>query len=345
MNNWRTSLNLVILVLLAIMALVGLTWANNRYIAQDAGMNDFLPRWAGTRWLMIEGRSPYGAQTTEDIQELAYGRPARSSEDKGEFLYPLYAALIYAPFSLIADPVLARALWMTLLEVALFIAVGGSLALTRWRPPAWILVLLILLMLIWYHSVVPILNGDYVVLCLLFIVLAFLAIRSNQEVMAGFLLALAGVRIEILLLLFLFIFVWVASQDRWLVLWSYLGHTVLLIAVTSLIIPDWIVQNLRQAYHYYRNIFSVTPGGILIYWLPGVGAQLGWVITVFTGGMLFWEWRAVLRQDFRWFYWVANLTITAANLIGLRTGLENYILLLPGIILVLATWDERWGRL
>jgi hypothetical protein len=32
-------------------------------------------------------------------------------------------------------------------------------------------------------------------------------------------------------------------------------------------------------------------------------------------------------------------------LAGIHTATENYVALLPGIVLVLAVWDERWGAL
>jgi len=61
--------------------------------------------------------------------------------------------------------------------------------------------------------------------------------------------------------------------------------------------------------------------------------------------LIFVEWRAALRKDFRWFLWTACITIVITNLIGIHTATENYIAMFPGLVLVLAVWDERWRRL
>ena len=61
-------------------------------------------------------------------------------------------------------------------------------------------------------------------------------------------------------------------------------------------------------------------------------------------GFIIVEWFSAWGKDFRWFLWTAYLTLVITNLIGVRTATENYIALLPGLILVFTTWDERWGR-
>jgi hypothetical protein len=140
-----------------------MTWLNLRFVAQDVGLNDFLPGWAGTRWFMVRGWSPYSAETTDGIQQLVYGRSARPSEDQGYFLYPLYSSFIYAPFSLIGDYTLARGLWMTVLEFSLFAILLASLSLSGWRPPLWLAVFILLFVFVWYHSVIALLDSHMLI--------------------------------------------------------------------------------------------------------------------------------------------------------------------------------------
>jgi len=85
------------LVLLVVFALVFLTWANYHYSVQNPGGSDFLPRWVGTRMLLMEGKSPYSEETTREIHQRFYGRPARSDEDQVLFVYPLYSIFVFAP--------------------------------------------------------------------------------------------------------------------------------------------------------------------------------------------------------------------------------------------------------
>jgi hypothetical protein len=94
-----------------------LTWINYRYSVQNPGGSDFLPRWVGTRQFLMKAQSPYSDETTQEIQQRFYGRPARSDEDQVLFVYPFYSIFLFGPFALIDDYNLARAIWMTVLRL------------------------------------------------------------------------------------------------------------------------------------------------------------------------------------------------------------------------------------
>ena len=344
MNNRLSSLLLPSLIILAIIFLVFLTWGNALYAAQDSGINDFLTAWAGTRLFLTKGWSPYGPETTQEIQNLAYGRSAQAEEVQGVFLFPLYSVLFFSPFALIGDFVTARALWMTLLEIALLALLLISISLSRWRPSGWMVAVLLFFAFFWYPGVRPVLAGDAALLSACFLALAYLAITSNHDVLAGILLAFASIEPQVMLLPTLFIMVWAASQRRWVLFWSPVLTIALLGAVMSLFIPDWAWQNAQQLAGHLKQIFRPTPGNVITYWLPGVGSQLGWGLTFAMAGMLLWEWRQAAGKDIRWFLWTAYLTQVAALLVGIDVSIESYISLLPALVLVLATWDERWGN-
>ena len=245
MNNRREVIAFLAVIIFGAAVLVGLTWVNYRYVAQDVGMNDFVPRWAGSRYWVLRGWSPYSEETTQDIQRLVYRRLARPSEDQGYYLYPFYSAILYAPFSMVDDLVLSQALWMTVLEIGLIVILAASVSMNRWRPPAWILILLLAFCMGWYHSVIAVLDGSLVILSVVFLTLSFMAIRAENDVFAGFLLALTSVQPQVMLLVWGVILLWAISQDRWLILWSFLASIFFMVAVTSLFISDWTVQNFR----------------------------------------------------------------------------------------------------
>jgi hypothetical protein len=345
LNDRRTSFLLPSLVLLAVIFLVFLTWVNARFAAQDSGMNAFLPGWAGTRWFLTRGWSPYSTQTTQEIQSMAYGRPAQSDESQGVFLYPLYSTLVFAPFALVGDYITARALWMTVLEIALLGLLWVSISLTRWQPSGWMVAVLLFFSFFWYPGIRPILSGDISILCVLCLTLAFLAIRADHDSLAGILLAFASIEPRVVLLPVLFIMVWAATQRRWVLFGSPFLVILLLVATTSLFIPDWIWQNLQQLAGFLKQTFRTTPGSVITYWLPGVGVQLGRGLTIAMIGMLLWEWVQAAGKDIRWFLWTVYLTQVGTFLVGIDISLGNQISLLPALILVLATWDERWGKL
>jgi hypothetical protein len=335
----------VTLAAVAILILGGLVWANYRYAERNRAGDHFLPLYSGTRLFLETGADPYTRGAARAAQEMAYGRRARGDESPQQFLYPFYSILVFAPFTLFDDYLMARALWMTMLEMALFLLVALSINLSKWRLSTPMLALLLVFAVLWFHSVRPILNGDPAVLVALLIAGGCWALRAGNEPLAGFLFGMGLIKPQMVLLLLVFVLIWAVSTRRWVLFWSVLATGFFLWAVATLLRPDWIMQNLRQVMAFREVRPPSTPGAIFRIVIPGIGAQLGWTLTVFTLGMLFWEWKEARRRDFRWFYWTVGLTLALTNLAGIHTATENYVALLPGIVLVLAVWDERWGAL
>lgn len=344
MSTRQRTLVTILVFLAGLGALIGLTWMNYRYSVQNPGGSDFLPRWVGTREFLMKGQSPYSEETTAEIHRRFYGRAARPDEDQALFVYPFYSIFIFAPFALIPDYNTARAVWMTVLEVAILLIALGGVSFSRWKLSPWMLGLLLLFALLWYYSIRPLINSNASILVGLLIVGALMAIRAEQDSWAGFLLVLATIKPQVVVLLILFILIWSISERRMIIVWSFLGNLALLTAITSLLIPDWTWQNLRQVVAYPGYTLPGTPGEIFKEWVPGVGRQMGIALTIVVTATLIWEWRAALRKDFRWFLWTAFFTLTATTLVGIRTATENYIVLLPVVFLVFAAWDQEWGK-
>jgi hypothetical protein len=78
--------------------------------------------------------------------------------------------------------------------------------------------------------------------------------------------------------------------------------------------------------------------------MPGIGRQVGWVITGFLVLLLLGEWGLALRKDFRWFLWTICLTLTASQWIGIQTDPGNFIVLHIAVVLIFAVWEERSGK-
>jgi hypothetical protein len=344
LNYSRTTLAIIAIAILAVLILGGLTYANYRFAEQNPGGNDFIPRWLGTRLFLENGQSPYSPEVTRAIQRMIYGRAAQAGEDQVLFVYPFYSFLIFTPFAMVEDYVLARALWMTVLEVALGLLAVLGISLSRWKIPPFLLALLLIFSLLWYHGLRPVINGNASVLVALFLALAFLCIRAEYDALAGFLLALSTIKPQMVVLLIPFVLLWAASHRRWALVTSTLASIAFLAAGASLFISNWLLQNIQQVLAYPDYTLPGSPGAIFTLVLPGAGRQMGWALTIIMTGLILVEWFSALWKDFRWFLWAACLTLVATNLIGVRTATENYIAIFPGLVLVFATWDERWGR-
>lgn len=345
MENRRTSLLLIALVVSGLLLFVGLTWLNFLYASQDSGPNDFYPAWLASRALLLRGISPYDAEAvTASVLSLSGGA---LSDQAGLYAlyYPVHAVLIFAPLALIGDPFLARAVWMTVLELALAGNLFLALLLSRWRPDAGMLASLLLSLLAWYFCWRPLLDGDVVILTALLLNLALLAVRSGQDSVASFLLAFTLVKGEAFALAVIFIALWAVSQRRWALLWGTLSFLAFFFVLGMLFVNNWMLEYARLIVSDYRASPPLLPGKVLQAWLPGVGRQLGWGLTLATGSLCLWQWGLAWRQEWRWFYWTHALTLTATFLIGLPVSLDNTVILLPALVLILTIWDQRWGRL
>lgn len=331
-----SRLALAILFVAGLLVVAGLTASNYRFTAANAGGNDFIPRWLGTRLLLQQGQNPYGDDTSLAIQRLIHGRPAEENEDRALFAYPLYSVILFAPFASVGDYVLARALWMTMLEIALLLLALISLRLAGWRPALPILALTLLFVLTWYHGARPLINGNASILMALFVAAGLLAIKTGRDVPAGLFLALATIKPQAVVLIMPLILIWAVRRQRLVLLASTLISLAALFAVATVIEPAWLLQNLEQVLTYTDYAPAGTPGAIFERWWPAPGRWPGAILTLIIVALLLWQWRTAWQSSFEVLLPVVFFTLAATNLIGITTAVSNYIALFPGLVLVLA---------
>ena len=174
-----------LLIFFACGMLVALALVNLRFTRSSPGGNDFLPRWLGTRLFITRHQDPYSAETTAAIQEAMYGRAAKEGEDQAPFAYPLYATIFLSPFSLIGDYAVARALWITTLEIAVIATALAAIALAGWKPGRWPLAAFLLFSLTWFHGTKPLVDGNASILVALLLTMGLLALKRGQDGAAG----------------------------------------------------------------------------------------------------------------------------------------------------------------
>lgn len=334
-----------IVILAGILALAGVTWGNYTFTQKNPGGNDFLVHWMGTRALLEDGISPYSDEVAVRIQTFAYGRPAQPGEHELRVAYPLYSAYLFAPFALIKDFALARAVWMTTLEAGLLAMVFLSLSLFRWRPAPLVLAVLLLFAIFWYHGLRPLINGNAVILVALLITGGLLAMREGADELAGVLFAFSTIKPQVVVLILVFVTLWSFWKRRWRLLGWMFGTVFLLVTSAALIIPDWLVQDLREVIRYPSYNPPGTPGAAFMTWWPNFGQRLGWALTGVVVLVLLVEWWFSRKLEMRGFLWTAGLTLTLSQWIGIQTDPGNFVILFPVLVMCLALMDEHWrGR-
>ncbi len=337
-NRWLY----VVLFVLLFFAL--LTLANYQFSAANPGGNDFLVHWMGTRNFITEGTSPYSDETALKIQTMIYGRAARLGENEMRVAYPLYSIFLFMPFAFFKDYTLARALWMSVLEISLILIVVLSLRLTFWKVrPLWLAGFL-LFALLSYHGARPLINGNAIILITLFVLIALLCIRDGKDEAAGILLALSTIKPQNVILLIVFVLFWALVNKRGKLIAYFLGSMFLLVGFATVLIPDWFTQNFREVLRYPLYKPPLTLGAAVVASFGAVGQRLSYVITGVLSTILLVEWWIGRYAETKRFLWMAFLTLAIGQWIGIATDPGNFILLYPGLFFCLAMIDSRWKQ-
>jgi hypothetical protein len=335
----------MIVILFVIVILGVLYYANYQFVLSEPGGNDFLARWMGAKSWLVDGISPYDPEVSLKSQEIIYGRPAQpeEKEDLAHFVYPLPAMLFFGPFGLMPYTI-ARAIWMTLLEVALPILTWVGMRIAGWKPSRFMVVILMIFSVLWYHGLRAVILGQFAVFEALLMAGALLAIQHKQDGWAGILLALSLSKPQMSFLFIPFVILWAISKRRWtLVFWS-IGSSVLLIGLSIAIMPDWPLQWIRQVLSYPEYSPAYPPVAVIADLFPTISNWISLGLTILFVLYMIWEWILALGKEERWFQWTAAMTILITNMIVVRTATTNYLAMVPGLIFLFSVLVERWKR-
>lgn len=345
MSRTFSFLTSAFFVFLALAILGGMVWGNTLYSRDHSGEKDFLVPWLAARTFLDYGDSPYSDPASQRAQIVYYGRIAAEDEDSLTLWLPFPAELFYFPFALIPDYDLAHGLWMTFSEIALAAVAFLSLRLTGWKLSRFLLPLALLFPILWLFGFMNLLASNAVPFVLLASVGALLALRAGQDEAAGALLIFPLMKLGIFGVFVLFLVWWAVYHRRWRLL-AGLGMALgVLLLLSFLLLPDWIMPFVRGLYWHALYYPGLSIYRILGSIWPVVGPRLGWALTAFLLVILFVEWRDVCRRDSRHVLWTACLTFAVTPLLGFPVPLNDFSALALPLFLVLAILDERWpGR-
>ncbi len=339
-----SSIAWLALSLLLLIVLFGMIYGNYVFAKVSAGGTDFLVHWVGTRVLLFSGESPYTDEAALQIQTITYGRAALPGEHELRVAYPLYSTLVFGPFALFENFALARAVWMTFLEVCLVVLAILCLRLFQWKPALGTFVVYLLFSLFWYKAIRGIINGNAVIVVALLIAFSIWAIRDNRDALAGISLALMTIKPHVVLLYFVFVLFWALSQRRWQLIGWMLVSVLGLILISMVFIPDWLMQNLKEVLRYPGYNPAGTAGAALKEIFPGVGSYLSIALTILIAAILVYEWYSAWGKGYSGFLWGVCSTLVLSQLIGIQTDPGNFIILFAPLVYVFAGWQKKGGR-
>ncbi len=342
-RKWLSAEEIRLLVL-ALVLLVVLLAANLALARILPGGEWLFMRWSGARAFWIEKIEPYGSEIAERTQEVAYGRPAFSSEYGYVLNDPFYLVLLYTPLALFSDFALARGIWMLLSEIALVGIILLAFNLAEWQPPRWLYALLLIFGVFSYFSLNALATGTPTILLMFLYLWILVALRSHSDELAGVLLPLIAYQWEVGGLFFLFILLFVIANRRWNVLAGFAMSLLVLLVVSFLVYPGWWLPYIRAVLSdWYRGV-RLTFGHMLSLWFPDAKFSIGGVVSIILEIVLFIEWLGTLGSHFRRVVWTASLSLAVMPLIGLALFPTNQVVLLLPLVLILALAWERWQR-
>ncbi|MEP7357269.1 MAG: glycosyltransferase 87 family protein [Anaerolineales bacterium] len=324
----------------------GYTWATWRYFTRLVpGGNDFLAHYSVWEGFFKHGLNPYSDEAALYSQQAIYGRPARAGEDQNRLTYPFYSVVIHAPFILLDYP-LARALYMTLLQAALFAGVGLMLTLLGWRPPPVVALALLAWSLLNYPEARDVILGQFALFGFFALAAALLLLARGRDAAAGALLVLATVKPTLVFLVVPFLLCWAATRGRWRFVFGFAALLLALAAFSWLALPSWLGDWLYRISAYSGYTVGQSPVWLLTHSaLPVLGATGEWVI---SAGLLLWLlwawWHAIRPGSEAAFHWTLGLTLVVSDLIVPRSATTNYVLLLTTTLWIFALLDQQGAR-
>jgi hypothetical protein len=174
---------------------------------------------------------------------------------------------------------------------------------------------------------------------------ALRAIELGSDEFAGGLAALALVNVEATGLVIIILVVWALSAQRWRILGGMGMMLAVLMGISLLLMPSWILPFLNTTFSNWQSDALPTTYRLFEGWMPGIGQRLAQMFAVGALAILFMEARAVRGKDVRWLIWTVCLTAAITPLLGIPYTTGLLALTLPGVLLVVSVMVQRWGGL
>ena len=323
------------------------------HVKQQLG--DLYPRWVGTRELLLNGRNPYSAEVSHEIQIGFYGHPVEQTYDKPvseildeqRFAYPVYVVFLLAP-AIHLDFAKLQAWMPALLGALTATSILLWLAVLRWRPSPVGVLAIVLLVLSSSQIAQGLRLRQLGLLAAFLLALATWCVVRQRLLLAGVLLALATIKPQLLVLCLAWFAVWTLGdwKRRWRLAAGFAATMGVLAGVGDILVPGWVRYFLAgmEAYQKYFPLGTQSVVRVILgNWIGGILSIVAVIALVAYG----WIHRKVASDSDEFLQILAWFFVTAALVLPLLTPYNQVLLLLP-ILLLFRDWTrlprwERWG--
>jgi len=333
-----------VLFIVSVFACLLLLFEGNVFLANLLPPSgEFILMREGARTFLFDNLDPYSSSVPAQVQEKVYQRPAENGEEPYILDVPFHLLLPYFPFAL-GNEIFARGAFFFLLEISLFLTVFFGMRLAGWEPTSLHLILFFIVSLLNFYTINAFLNGAPTIFLLLTYAGIIFSLQNDQDELAGALLVFACIQWEIGGAFFLLMMFYVFRSRRWQVLVGFAMLTFVLMAISYLLYPGWIMPFLRAAYNNWIADFGFSMRHVAQYiWLQQ-SVLISRILTCIIVVILGYEWSKVSDKDFRRLYWTSCLTLSIAPFLGFRIELEQLVVLILPLGLILKVMSGRWER-
>jgi len=317
-----------------------------------APMGDLYPRWVGTRELLLNGRNPYGAEVSHEIQTAFYGHAIEQSYDKPEseivdeqrFVYPVYVVFLLAP-TVHADFARLQEWTPVVLGALTAISVWLWMEVLRWRPPPLVFVALALFVLSSPQIAQGLRLRQFGLLVAFLLALASWCVVRRRYFVAGVLLAVATIKPQMVALCLVWFLIWTLGdwKKRWPLVAGFGMVLAALVGAGEWLLPGW-PRYFLEGLAAYRKYFPTTSPLRLI-----LGDWMGGVLSVLAMAALLafaWGKRKVGLGSPEFVQVLALFFVGTTLVLPLLTPYNQVLLLLP-VLMLIREWRSvpRWGSI
>jgi len=309
-------------------------------------LSDLYPRWLGSRELLLHHRNPYSPEISREIQIGYYGRaldPSRPADprDKQAFAYPVYVAFLLAPtvglpFERVSIAFKCGLVLVTVASVFLWLRV------VNWRLPGSGVLILILLTL----GSFPVMQGfklQQLSLLVAGITAAACALLVTGNLFAsGILLAVATIKPQLVLPIVAVLLLWTVGdwRRRQMFFWGFALTLLLLLAASEIVLPGWFRDFLSATEDYRRYAGGMSMLQVLL------SERWGKVVSGMVAALLAtvaWRFRLEAPGS-KPFGLLIALTLSVTVILIPMFAPYNYVLTLPGVLVVCREWRALWNH-
>ena len=330
---------------LVLVAFIAISFGLVRFNLKFQGRGgDFFVEWAGLHSFVVDKVEPYSWDVASRVQSLVYGRPALLGDQPYILTTPFHLLLLYFPFAIISDPGLARAMFVYALELALAAFLILGMRLSGWNPSALQIIMFLMVGLFNFYSAEAVLDASPVLLLGLVYLGIVVSLEKGLDELAGALIAVSLYYWEVGAPFLLLIILRVVNQRRIRVFAGIGMVTVILLTISFLLYPGWVIPYLRAGMNNFRFLFGYDTFYVFSRLWPAYGRYFSRIFVAFLLVMVVYEWSLAAYADERRYHWAISLALSVTPLLGLRTNLQNLAILLFSLAYIFGIIQDRWKR-